>query len=526
MEEIETANRLKVLIVEDVDDDLQLCLREIRRNGFEPEYECVDNAEAFLCALSKYKWDVVLCDFSMPAFSGSEALALSRSQSPDIPFIFVSGTIGEENAVAALQEGAQDYVLKQDLKRLVPAIRRALRFTEERRERQRLEQQLRQSQKMEVVGQLTGGIAHDFNNMLTIVLGNLELLELEFQLSPEQQELVGQAIDAGRRGTNLIKGLSTFARRQVLQPQQYNLNAGVSDALPLLERAIGAHIEIRLRQAPDLWTCVLDPTQVISAITNLVINARDAMPGGGVLEILSKNVTVTPQDALGVRELLPGEYIRLSVSDNGTGMTAQAKERAFEPFFTTKSVGKGTGLGLSMVNGFVNQSGGDVEIESEIGQGTTVHLYFPRMATQRSSCNPENIETPSQAWRQLRVLVVEDEPMVLSLAERALQTLNHEVITAKDGAQALQHLQSDNTIDILFTDLVMPNGMLGVELARRALELRPELKVLFTSGNPAILPNGLREEMLRLGPILPKPWSRSDLKEALTAALSEETGLS
>ncbi len=519
MEDVDTTDKLRVLVVEDVDDDLQLCLREMRRNGFTPEYECVDNAKAFLGALSKGKWDVILCDFSMPAFSGSEALSLSRSQSPDVPFIFVSGTIGEENAVAALQEGAQDYVLKQDLRRLTPAIRRALRFAEERRARLKVEQQLRQSQKMEIVGQLTGGIAHDFNNMLTIVLGNLELLELECRLSPEQQQLVQQAMEAGQRGTNLVKSLSAFARRQVLQPQQYDLNAGVSGALPLLERAIGAHIEIQLRQSRDLWTCVLDPTQFISAVTNLAINARDAMPGGGVLEIVSSNVRITPQESLNAKGISPGEYVCLSVTDSGTGMTALTKEQAIEPFFTTKRVGQGTGLGLSMVYGFVSQSGGDIEIESEVGQGTTVNLYFPRNVIGTTASNPEDRETPAQTSRRLRVLVVEDEPMVLSLAERALQALQHEVITAEDGPQALQQLQADNKIDLLFTDLVMPNGMLGVELARLALELQPELKVLFTSGNPAMLPSDLREEMSRMGPILHKPWTRADLKKALIAAL-------
>jgi CheY-like chemotaxis protein len=251
----------------------------------------------------------------------------------------------------------------------------------------------------------------------------------------------------------------------------------------------------------------------------LAINARDAMPGGGVLEIVSSNVRITPQESLNAKGISPGEYVCLSVTDSGTGMTALTKEQAIEPFFTTKRVGQGTGLGLSMVYGFVSQSGGDIEIESEVGQGTTVNLYFPRNVIGTTASNPEDRETPAQTSRRLRVLVVGDEPMVLSLAERALQALQHEVITAEDGPQALQQLQADNKIDLLFTDLVMPNGMLGVELARLALELQPELKVLFTSGNPAMLPSDLREEMSRLGPILHKPWTRADLKKALIAAL-------
>lgn len=522
MDEFTPAEQLRVLVVDDSEDDALLCIRELKRNGLSPAYARVDSSAAFLRALEEPDWDVILCDFSMPAFSGSEALALARSHRPEIPFIFVSGTIGEENAVAALQEGAQDYVIKLNLKRLSSAVLRALRFAEDRRERERLEEQLHQSQKMELVGQLTGGIAHDFNNMLTVVLGNLELLELELQPTPEQQELVRQALDAGRRSARLVRRLTAFSRRQVLRPKHYDLNAGLAEALPLLERTIGAHIDMQVRSSEGLWKCMLDPPQVDSAIANLAINARDAMPEGGILLISTENVTISPDDALDRLDLTPGDYVHLTVSDTGIGMAPDTLERAFEPFFTTKGVGQGSGLGLSMVYGFTKQSGGEVVIESEWDAGTTVHLYFPRAKeTDPQLANGSEPRT-HKSTRRIRILVVDDEPTVRRLVARVLLGLDHDIVTAEDGVQALRILRDDPSIELLFTDLIMPNGVLGVELARQAIEFRPELKVLFTSGNPDILPAHLLEKMQQIGQLLPKPWGKGDLANAIASVMDDE----
>ncbi len=520
MSETSKSQTIRVLFVEDSEDDVLLSARVLRDFGLEPEFKRVDRAADFAALLDDPQWDVVLCDYSMPGFSGHEALQIRGRLRPRIPFIFLSATMGEDKAVRALQEGADDYVVKADARRLGPAVKRALKAAAQAQERDKLEDQLRQAQKMEVVGQLASGIAHDFNNLLLAIVGNMELLQAEVDERSGHRRLVDDSLEAGRRGTQLIQRLLAFSRRQVLQPAAVDLNGVVADAMRLLRRTLGAHVRIQVRCDPGLWMCVLDRSQAESAIANLAVNARDAMSEGGQLTVSTRNVAISESNRESA-DLLHGDYVCISVSDTGTGMDSQTVKSVFEPFFTTKPPGEGTGLGLSMVYGFVRQSGGDVTIESELGKGTTVHLYFPRERGEiRSEGNEQSPRTESvPSGRPARVLVVDDEPLIRDLTVRMLRSLDHDVVVAEDARHALQMLGQDPLIDLLLTDLNMKNDMPGTELALRAVEMRPALRVVVVSGNPDMAPEIERERLFQCGRFLAKPWTRHGLSQAISELL-------
>jgi signal transduction histidine kinase/CheY-like chemotaxis protein len=352
-------------------------------------------------------------------------------------------------------------------------------------ELKRHEAGLREARKMEAVGRLTGGIAHDFNNLLTIILGNLQMLEdiAEPGAGPGA-DLVQEALAATKRGGELTERLLAFGRRRPLRPSAVDVGDLVSGMAGLLARALGDPIVVETRIAPDLWAANVDPGQLENAILNLALNARDAMPSGGTLAIDCANARVSGGDAA---ELAPGDYVRIDVRDTGAGMAPDVAERAFEPFFTTKPEGKGTGLGLSMVYGFARQSGGLAAIESKPGVGTTVRLHLPRSAAARRPA-----ALPAADSRSGRgvgaigatILVVEDDEGVRRFAARALRERGLRVLEAEDGPAALDILDAGDAVDLLFTDVLMPGGMTGTELAEQALRRRPSLRVLFASGNP------------------------------------------
>jgi PAS domain S-box-containing protein len=369
--------------------------------------------------------------------------------------------------------------------------------TDRLREQERLhnaEEALRQSQKMEAVGQLTGGIAHDFNNLLTGIIGSLELLQTRLGQGrvKEIDRYVTVAQGAAKRAAALTHRLLAFSRRQTLDPKPTDLNRLVMGMEELVRRTVGPEIAVEVVTAGGLWPTHIDSSQLENALLNLCINARDAMPGGGRLTIETANRWLDEHGA-GERDLEPGQYVSLCVTDTGTGMTPDIIERAFDPFFTTKPIGQGTGLGLSMVYGFVRQSGGQVRIYSEIGQGTTMCLYLPRhygkeadkpsAQASKSAVRPEASHT---------ILVVDDEPSIRMLLTDALEEIGFNVIEAHDGPTGLTILQSDATIDLLVTDVGLPGGMNGRQLADAARTTRPALKVLFITGyaENAIIGNG------------------------------------
>ena len=385
-------------------------------------------------------------------------------------------------------------------------------------ERVQLEERLRQSQKLEAVGQLTGGIAHDFNNLLTVILGNAELLREALRKDPDLGMLAEMTGTAAERGAELTRRLLAFSRRQPLEPRVLDPNALLSGMEGMLRRTLGEHVNIAIARAHDLWLTEVDAGQLEAAILNLALNARDAMPDGGALTIETANAALDDDYAAAEIDLVPGQYVVVVVTDTGHGMTPQTVARAFEPFFTTKEIGKGSGLGLSMVFGFVKQSGGHVRIYSEPGLGTAVKLYFPR-ADAPVAAMPEPVR-PRLVGGDETILVVEDEPMVREHVVLQLKALGYSVIDAGTGPDALGALAGTGSIDLLFTDIVMPGGMSGPHLAEIARRDRPALKVLYTSGytETSILHQGRLDPGVEL---LTKPYRRDTLACRVRKVLDE-----
>jgi PAS domain S-box-containing protein len=372
--------------------------------------------------------------------------------------------------------------------------------------RKRLEQQLVQSQKLEAIGQLTGGIAHDFNNMIAVVIWNLQAMVRALERG-RNRDRAQNALFAALNCAELIRQLLTFARNQPHQAKLLDLAEHVPRVAKLLTPLIGEGIKLRINLAPDLWPVFADPAQVESTLLNLAINARDAMPEGGTLAIEASDVELDRGDP----ELPPGRYALIAVSDTGIGMPKEVLDRAFEPFFSTKEHGRGTGLGLSMVYGFIKQAGGAVRIESQAGVGTTVRVYLPCRPPSEPAAEPVDAEGLPCAAAGHGVLVVEDDPSVRAITVARMAEYGCNVLEAEHGAAALEILTGDATVDLLFTDMVMPGGMSGLELARRAREIRPGIKVIFASGYAASFESGDA-----LGPVLQKPYSDEDLLSALS----------
>jgi PAS domain S-box-containing protein len=384
-------------------------------------------------------------------------------------------------------------------------------------ERLAAEDRLRRSQRLEAVGQLTGGIAHDFNNLLTVVIGSLDLLNDRLTQDAAARQHAQDALQAALRGAQLTHQLLAFARRQPLDPKRIDINERVTVTMELLGRTLGEHIEIKTVLQDGLWLASADPTQFESALTNLSINARDAMPGGGRLTIETANKELDDGYASENAEVVPGEYVMLAVSDTGTGMPPEVLARVFEPFFTTKEPGKGTGLGLSMVYGFARQSRGHAKIYSEVGHGTTVRLYLPR-ASEGAAAVVQRTSTEPQMAKGERVLLVEDHPHVRKVVAGQLDELGYRVIEAENADTALKLLARGDPVDLLFSDVVMPGGIRGDELARAARALRPHLKVLLTSGFAhASVQNGPKGADIRN--MLSKPYRKIELAAKLREVL-------
>ncbi|MFN4281726.1 MAG: PAS domain S-box protein [Alphaproteobacteria bacterium] len=385
--------------------------------------------------------------------------------------------------------------------------------------RRDLEERLQQSQRLDSVGQLTGGVAHDFNNLLTVILGNAKLLEEKLASDADLRRIVETTHIAAQRGAELTQRLLAFSRRQALDPKAIDVNKLVGGVELLLRRLLGEHIDIRLDLDPEMWGIFVDPLQLESAVINLGVNARDAMPAGGRLTIRTYRCGVgagqTQITCDG--EMGPGEYAAIAVIDDGGGMSAETRDKAFEPFFTTKGLGKGSGLGLSMVYGFVKQSGGHVLLESAPGLGTTVTLFFPRDERVGAESAPMPAVANAAPSGHETVLIAEDNDLVRTYTAELLRKLGYVALEAASGAEALALLERHPGVDVLFSDLMMPGGMTGVELARRARAMRPGLKTLLTSGYvESAASSGATAEGIR---ILRKPYQGQELAKALRETL-------
>jgi signal transduction histidine kinase/CheY-like chemotaxis protein len=389
------------------------------------------------------------------------------------------------------------------------------------REAEANESTIRQAQKMEAVGQLTGGIAHDFNNILTVITGTIDILAEAVTHNRQLTEITGLIRDAAERGASLTRHLLAFARKQPLQPSDVDVNALMVDTIELLRPTIGDHVDIDFRPMPDLPHALVDANQLVTAIINLALNARDAMPKGGRLTIETRTAELKPSDVHGHDGLAAGVYVVIALIDNGQGIAEADLAKVFEPFFTTKDVGKGTGLGLSMVYGFVKQSNGHIVLDSELGRGTKVMLFLPRAAAVAAAAAPPERRQPEMRGAQEIVLVVEDDKLVRSYVLTQIESLGYTTLSAKNGPEALAVLDSGAPVDLLFTDVIMPGAMNGRDLATEAEKRRPGLRVMFRSGytENAIDQDGkLEQGILFLG----KPYSRAQLARMLRVALREK----
>ncbi len=599
---------LHVLVIEDSADDAELLLHALRQGELEVAGRRIETAEELLSALNERRWDLILADYQLPNFGMPAALRIVRESGLDIPFVVVSGIISMATAVDLMRAGAHDFVEKDDLVRLVPAVERELGEAEQRRrrrlaeraarerearfrtliensldvvaildaqrvirftspsveaalghdpatlvardilefvhaediaalrealsrfaaepeyvdliefrwrhsdgswrtfeaagrrlpedtsigrillncrdvtERKALESRLQRRHRLEAVGQLTGGVAHDFNNLLTIMLGDLELLQPRLEGDAKAEQLVGQAIKAAERGADLTERLLNYSCRQALKPEPADANDVIVEMLDMVRRGLGETIEVETKLPPGAWPLFVDRGQLEGAILNLALNARDAMPSGGRLVLETANFRVDAAEAAGNLEAQPGDYVVVTVRDDGEGMAPAVAEHAVEPFFTTKGPGRGSGLGLSSVHGFVKQSGGFMTIESESGQGCAVRIHLPRAAQLDVAAERPAAPAGRPPSQDGLVLVVEDDPNVRELVVDLVDNLGYHAVGAADGAAALAQLDGPSEVALLLTDMVLPGGMSGLDLARVACARSPALEVLYMSG--------------------------------------------
>ncbi|MGV7031580.1 response regulator [Methylobacterium symbioticum] len=553
---------IRILLIEDSDLDAELIAAALEGAGLGCRIDRVMTREAFAAAVAEPCHDLILADYVLPTFDGLAALDHARAHCPDIPFVFVSGTLGEDVAVEALKTGATDYVVKQRLDRLPRTVLRALAEAQarsERRaaaealrslneslearvaartaelaaanaelrreiiERERIEEALRQAQRLEAVGQLTSGVAHDFNNLLTVIAGNLEFLGRAV-LDERSRRRIDTMRAAADRGARLTAQLLAFSRRQRLEPVPVRLNDTVATMRDLLQSSIGGAVEIAMVLEPGLWPALADPTQIELIILNLAINARDAMAVGGRLTIETANATLDEPDR---PEAPPaGEHVMIALSDTGSGISPEVLVHVFEPFFTTKEVGKGSGLGLAQVYGFAKQSGGGVRIETRLGEGTTVRVFLPRAAAEPEIAAEDaerEARPPRPQGERPVVLVVDDDDAVREITVTRLSEAGYLIQEAGSGPAALRALAADPAISLVVLDFAMP-GMNGAEAACEIRRRRPGLPVIFATGY-ADRTALMQVESVCEDRIVQKPFRGAELERKVDAALSERPAL-
>ena len=512
---------LHILHLEDNPNDAALIQSTLQAGGILCATTCVQNHDDFVAALEKGGIDLFLSDFTLPAFDGLSALKIARAKWPAIPFIHVSGTMGEEQAIASLTSGATDYVLKARLSRLCPAVRRAMQEVEEKAGRQRLEEELIEAQKMEVIGQLASGVAHDFNNMLFIIMSYNDLILDGLGKDSPLQAYGAEIKSASQRAAGLTRQLLIFSRKQTVQTVVLDLNAVLNDLDKMLRRLINENIEMAMVPGEEIGRVKADSGHIGQVLMNLVVNARDAMPNGGRLTIATNNVALDENYARAHAGAIPGDYVMLSVSDTGTGMTDEVKARLFEAFFTTKPKGQGTGLGLATCQTIVQQCGGHIAVSSQFGQGATFRVYFPQVqeAIQLSDTTFRKKQPMPRGTETL--LVVEDEPAVRHLACQVLRAQGYEVLSATNGQDGLHVARQHQgaAISLVITDVIMPQ-MGGKVMAEWLKSSFPGIRVLYTSGytDDALSHQGVLDQGVAF---LPKPYTPATLTRAVRELIDQ-----
>ena len=466
---------------------------ELRRGGYDPIFEYAPTKERLEAALAG-DWDIAISDFRVGDFGALEALRIIQETGIDLPLIVVSGNIQEADILAVLKAGAADHLTRGNLMRINAAVEREIRGAKMRRERGRLEEQFRQSQKMEAVGRLAGGVAHDFNNLLTVITGYSDLLLASGDLKEAHRTALQEIRRSAERGGQLTHQLLAFSRRQPLEPRTIHANELIIQMEKMLRRLIGEDVELVTIPAASLDTVEVDASRLEQVVMNLVVNARDAMPDGGKLTI--ETGTVQLSESFSARQLgvKPGQHVTISIVDTGAGMDEDTQSHLFEPFFTTKERGRGTGLGLATAYGIIRQSGGAIGIISELGKGTTARIYLPLAAAGKSEAEAKGAEASGPLTGAETILLVEDEARVRKLILDVLSSRGYRVLEATRGEEAIRlSNELKEPIELAVVDVVMPE-MSGPDLVRQIERLRPEIRVLYISGytDEAILHHGIQ----------------------------------
>ena len=515
--------KLRVLYLEDNSDDFLLVHRELAKAGWSLEMRQAETEHDFVASVREGTWDIILADYNLPGYCSMAALDQVRRNGYDVPFILISGTIGEDVAVECMRAGANDYVLKDNMRGLNLAVTRELGEAAMRRdrrkweeERAKLEMRLRQAQKMEAMGRLAGGIAHDFNNILTAILGHAEIASLQLA-DHSAKGNVDQVLKASQRARDLVQQILAFSRQRPAEKKVLVLESVVNEAAKLLRASIPAAVDIAVHIAPGSAAVLADPSQIHQTLINLGTNAAHSMKErGGRLDVSLDTCEVGADLVRQFPQLHAGPHVRLTLSDSGCGMDASTLDRLFEPFFTTKEPGDGTGLGLAVVHGIVQSHDGAISVESRPGAGTTFRIYFPVEASVPMPVRPT--APPLPRGNGELILFVDDEAAVLALAEAMLKNLGYTTKGCSHPDQALAIFRERPTdFALVVTDLSMP-GMSGLDLAREILQAHPQTRIVLTSGYTGDLD---MEQCQRLGfrGLLAKPFPLRLLGETIAKAL-------
>ncbi len=509
---------LRVPFIEDSADDAELQLRLLRQADYAVDSERVDTPDVLKQVLEK-SWDLIISDYYMLRFPGTDALRSIRQLGLETPFIFVSGTIGEQTAVDALRLGAQDYLMKTNLNRLIPAVQRELREAEERKQRRRLEHQVHQLRRFEAIGRLASGVAHDFNNVVAAIIGWAEIGYSEAPLDGLLQNRFLKIRRQAERAAALTRRLLAFAQQQLLRPRETNLNELLREEVSLLKSVIGGAYSIEMNLSEDLLAIWADPGQIEQVIMNLCLNARDAMPNGGQLAITTENILIGEEEQRIQENARPGRYVHLRVSNAGVGIDPDALEQIFEPFFTTKEEGNGNGLGLATVYGIVKQHNGFIEVDSVKGSGTTFRIYLP--AAEGAEPAPRQAPKFQLQKGTETILIAEDDDDVRETTRLILKNLGYKVFAAANGSEAVElFLQVKSSVDLVLLDVIMP-VLNGPEAAARMSAIKPHLAFIFVTGYG--IDSKLRElRTIEKTAILQKPFDAWQLANKLREVLDRK----
>jgi len=526
-------HKIKALFLEDNPDDVELELYELQKGGFEITYEIARNREEFLEKLPNTEADIIIADYSLPDITGIEALHLCKEGKIDVPFILITGVGNEQIAVDSLREGATDYILKKNISHLAVRVARAFDINADHNaikkaklEKEGLQKQLFQAQKMESIGLFAGGIAHDFNNLLTGIIGYAGLtLDTLPSDSPAAKHLA-KIIEISENASSLVKQLLLFSKNTPLELKTLDLNTLLKENVDFIRRVVEKTVDIHLNLQENLPAIQSDESQLSQVLMNLAVNARDAMQGRGDLEFkterLSRSDIMERKLSLGMYE---AEYICLSVSDTGCGIKEKDKEKIFDPFFTTKEAGKGTGLGLAIIYSIINKHHGWIDVDSRVGEGTTFKVYLPVFSGKKPTTEiplgrKDSLSAPSRPVpADKTILVVEDEEIIQSFTITMLEGIGYHVLTAKDGEEALAIYKSNGAkIDLVLSDMIMPKKS-GLELFTDLKVINPAIKFILVTGH--CLENVEGGILRKMEAILLKPFATQKLVELINKALIE-----